>query len=173
VAVALRDLVPSLRRAVNPPGGDLHPGTGANEWRGRLADAFWNARLADFFAGYAISADGAEIVALAGTTPEDLDRTAQQLIVRFAAVEALRLRILALPTATHVKAGPVESDTQRSAAVLVQLLKDITAELAATKDLIAGQNAPRAVAFIDAMVIANNRFVGEYESGYGYGFVSG
>ena len=171
MAVALRDLVPSLRRAVNPPGQDFHPGTGANEWRGRLADAFWKARLNDFFTNYRVSTDGATIEPLPGVT-EEIDRAQQQLIVMFAAHEALRLKILALPTATHVKAGPVESDTQRSAQVFVQLLKDITAELAEVRATVAAVNAPRAVAFIDAMVIASNRLYGYGEDdGGGYGFV--
>lgn len=168
MAVALLSLVPTLRRAVNPPGQDFFPGTGTNEWRGRLADAFWKARLNDFFAGYVLSEDGLEINAV-DTAVDDLDRTQQELIVQFAALTAIRNKIMALPTETRRKAGPVETETQRSAVVLVQLLKDVTKELALTREIVVSAAAPRAVAFFDAMVISSNRLVASYDE---FGFVN-
>lgn len=168
MAVALLALVPTLRRAVNPPGQDFFPGTGTNEWRGRLADAFWKARLNDFFAGYVLSEDGMDVeVVQAGG--EDLDRVQQELIVQFAALTAIRNKIMALPTSTRRQAGPVETETQRSAQVLVQLLKDVTRELAEIRATVVSANTPRAAAFFDSMVIASNRLIDTYDV---YGFVN-
>lgn len=168
MAVALTTLVPSLRRAANPPGQDFYPGTGTNEWRGRLADAFWKARLNDFFAGYAIDEAGANIVPI-DSGGEDLDRAEQELIVQFAALTAIRNKIMALPTATRRQAGPVETETQRSAQVLVQVLKDVTAELNATREIVISASTPRAAAFFDAMVISASRFAEGYDV---YGWVN-
>jgi hypothetical protein len=168
VGVALANLVPTLRRTVNPPGQDFYPGTGQAEWRGRLADAFWKARLNDFFSGYAINEDGSEVVPI-DSTAEDLGREQQELIVQFAALTAIRNKILSLPTTSRAKAGPVETETQRSAAVLVQMLKDITAEMAETRHIVLAGNAPRAATFFDSMVLAANRLAASYDV---YGFVT-
>lgn len=168
MGAALLALVPSLRRTVNPPGQDFYPGTGTNEWRGRLADAFWKARLNDFFAGYVLNEAGTEVVPVDTGAP-DLPREQQELIVQFAALTAIRSKIMALPTMTHRKAGPVETETQRSAAVLVQLLKDVTRDMQITRDIVIAANAPRAVAFFDALVISANRLADQYDV---YGWVN-
>lgn len=168
MSVALATLVPSLRRAVNPPGQQLVT-AGQSEWVGRLADAFWRARLNDFFAGYVLDGNDTAIVPVSNGG-DDLDRTMQQLIVQFAALEALRLRLMNLATATRQKAGPVEVETQRAATLLVQLLKDLTREMQDTKDVIleTSNASPRAAAFFDSLVIANGRFAGDFYDVYGF-----
>lgn len=123
--IELVELVPVLQRALNPPGVDLFPSATEAEWVGRLSDAFWRARLAGFFPGHR-EADGEVSPVGSGS---DLSRTEQQIIVAYARVAALQNRILNLTTMSRSKAGPVETETQRSAQMLVEMLRQAAAEL--------------------------------------------
>lgn len=126
MAVDLDTLVDPLKRAVNPPGANLYPTATTLEWVGRLADAFWDARLKGFFVGYHLNEDMDQV--LADTAADEIPRDLQQVIVIYAAYRVTRQRLIEF-TSTRYKAGPVEAEVTRSANVLVQLLKDLAAEL--------------------------------------------
>lgn len=148
VGVDLRTLVPTLQRALNPPGLDLFPATTEAEWVGRLADAFWRARLAGFFVGYReVTGD---VLPIDSNSP-DISRQDQEIIVAYARVNALQSRLVNLATTTRSKAGPVESETQRSAQVLVSMLKAANDELADIVDMV--PQSPSQVAFLDAVSV--------------------
>lgn len=161
MAVDLEELVPTLTRTVNPPGVDFYPGATTEEWTGRLQDAFWTGRLAGFFEGY-IEANGS-VKPHSGST--DMPREVQQVIVLYAAFTAIRLKLMSLTTQSRAKAGPVESETQRSAQLLVELLKQISAELIEVRVQFR-KRTYGSVAFLDGVEVATARIVGGYGSGW-------
>lgn len=179
MGVALSTLVPTLQRTLNPPGSVLFT-AGTSEWVGRLADAFWNARLQDFFVGYVIDPTNNQVIPI-NAGGADLSRDMQSAIVQFAALTALRMKLLQTTTMSRSKAGTVEVETQRSATLLVALLKDVSDELTQLRlRVLADAAAPGSVTFLDAMVISANRTIaGSGYGGYGgyenldYGFVNG
>lgn len=116
MAVDLGDLVENLKLEVNPPGGDLFPGTLDTEWIGRLANAFWNGRLDGITALTAyVEVDGS-ISPASGDT--DMPRELQQVLVFLAGYAALMQRLSSIRTSLRAKAGPAEFETQNSATVL-------------------------------------------------------
>lgn len=121
MAVALADLVDSLRREVSPPGEDLFPDAVDADFEGNLQDAFWEARLDGLLEGYTES--GGSVTPSSGST--DLTRDLQQIIVLYAGVRIVRNHLRSLNTLFRSKAGPVEFETQKSAAVLKSLLDDL------------------------------------------------
>lgn len=156
MAVALTTLVPTLQRTLNPPGTTVFTAS-STEWVGRLADAFWTARLQDFFIGYVVD-PVTNAVTPVDPTADDLSRDMQSAIVSFAALTALRAALLNTPTGNRAKAGSVEVETQRSATLLVGLLKDVSADLQALKDrILKDATATTGVAFLDSMLISANR----------------
>lgn len=138
----LPELVPSLRRALNPPGEDLFPGATDEEWVGRLADAFWRARLAGFFPGHREQL---------GDIEPDLSREELEIVVAYARVAALQARITNLATSQRYKAGPVESEQQRPAQVLVAMLKEASSELAEVAARV--PQTPMRAAFLDGVSV--------------------
>jgi hypothetical protein len=90
----LADLVPSLKRAVAPPGqfAALFPESTDNDLADLLADAVAEAQLDGFLATNSLALDTAEV------TPD-------------------------LKNRTRYKAGAAEAETEQSASVLVELLR--------------------------------------------------
>lgn len=154
--IELATLVPTLQRSLNPPGVDLFPTTTQEEWVGRLADAFWRARLAGFFPDHRV---------VDGDITPDLSREEQEVIVAYARVNALQARLVNLPTGSRNKAGPVETETQRSAQVLVAMLKAAQAELAEVAANV--PQTPTQVAFLDGVAVRTQSIL----SGSGSGWV--
>jgi hypothetical protein len=155
MAVDLEELVEPLRRALNPPGEDLFPGATTEEWVGRLSDAFWRARLAGFYPRHRATED----TVLPLTGGKDLTRAEQEVIVQYARVRALQNKLINMPTAVRSKAGPVSSEVERSAQLLVALLKEATDDLAAVAEEVAAR-APARAAFIDGVVASTAHMVG-------------
>lgn len=89
-----------------------------------LLDAFWEAKLDGFFPGHTADDEGT-IVPIGSAA--DLDRTAVALMVLFAGVKVLRNRILNTKTTFRAKAGAVEFEQGTSAAMLVEMLKQLQA----------------------------------------------
>lgn len=121
MSVALASLVTSIKLEVSPPGTDLYPGTTDDEWIGRLANGFWNARIDGMLAGY-VEADG-EVFPESGTT--DMPRDLQQVIVFVTAYGTVFQKLLNIRTQLKAKAGPVEFETQNSATVLRDLAQSL------------------------------------------------
>ncbi len=127
MAVDLADLIPSLERETSPPGTDLFPDATDDEWLGQLTDSFWEAKLFNFFAGFTASEDGL-VNPISGS--EDMSRTDQQLVVLFAGIRSIRLKLMNTNTSFRAVAGPVEFETQNSANLLVEILKELQAKIA-------------------------------------------
>lgn len=136
MATALADLVPMIQREVNPPGMELFPDAGAGVMLGYLEDAFWDVRLSGMLEGWTVVA--AADVALAtppasgrhitdvSTKVKDLDRELQMLIVLFAGLRIVRLKIVNLAVNFKAKAGPVEYEQQASATTLRAVLDSLS-----------------------------------------------
>lgn len=124
MAVDLDDYVPSLQREVNPPGTAIFD-VSDDVWVGYLTDAFWEARMDGFMAGYTCDEDGS-VTPLAGGGA-DLPRQYVALIVLYAGVRILRTQILNTKTLFRAKAGPTEFEQQNSATMLAEMLKQLAA----------------------------------------------
>jgi hypothetical protein len=156
MAVELIELVPYLKASVNPPGQEFLVASD-NEWRTAAANAFWWARLRGFFPEYRVDVDG-EVITNTEDPTVDMPREQQQIIVLAAALNAIEAQLLAMPTSTRAKAGPVESETGRSAQVLTALLRNKRDELAAIKDELVGTSGATAVGVIDAVLAREGAF---------------
>lgn len=137
VGVDLEDFVPSLLREVNPPGTNVFAAASTTEMTGYLSDAFWEARLDGFLSEYTCDEDGLITPTVGLVDGEDIDRESTTLVIIYAGCKVLRNKILNTNTTFRAKAGPVEYETQNSAQMLVQILKD----LQKTKDLILEKSA--------------------------------
>lgn len=126
MAVDLEDLVEVVRAEVSAPGENLFPGATNAQWVQSMANGFWEARLHGHFAGYRES-DG--VVSPLPPATADLPRELQQLIVLYTGYKAVRNKLLNLKTSTRAKAGPVESEVERSAMLLTAILKDLVGKL--------------------------------------------
>ena len=142
MAVALSTLVPAVKRATSPPGGDVFPDAQDAEWVGRLADAFMNAKLYGLFTEYGLSSDNLSIEPKGSA--EDLDETMQRLVVLYAALDVVTTQITNLTTLAKYTAGPAAMETQRSAQVLQAVLQARRADLDAVKNLLATSTATAA-----------------------------
>lgn len=114
----LADLVPSLQRAVAPPGefATYFPEALDGDLSATLVDAVAEAQL-DGFLGSASLDVNAETV-----TP-DLTSAQQALVVLYAMARVLHARVANLKNRTRYKAGSAEAETEQSASVLVELLR--------------------------------------------------
>lgn len=146
MAVNLSDLVPSLQREVNPPGGSLYTLTD-DVWVGHLADAFWEARLQGLLSNYTES--NGVITPQSGT--KDLPRELQQLIVLFAGFRLALNSFQNVNSSYRAKAGPVEYEVQKSAQTLRGVLDALRARIKVVTDVLADQGSTNAVMF-DAVV---------------------
>lgn len=158
MAAPLLELVEPLKAALTPAGGTLPDETLLIE---KLANAFWEGHLRGFFDGYRVTGvgDDRQIEAL-DADADDLDRALQQIIVKVAFLEELRTRLVNLPHSTRRKVGPVETEAQQHASVLVQLMRDGVADLKELKqDLGRDARADRFVAFIDGVQARTNAVI--------------
>lgn len=125
MAVDLTDLVEYLRAAT----GKQDAATPTDDQLLMdLRNAFWDARLDLGFkrgplGGYR-EEDG-EIFTVQDGEP-DLDRSLQQLVVVWAAINRVVHEIKDMQTLFRAKAGPTEYETQRSAQSLVGVLRHLT-----------------------------------------------
>ena len=115
----LSALVPSLQRALAVPGtfAGLFPDTVDADLTATLADGMAEAQLDGFLSTTSLD------VTLATTTP-DLTTAQQSLVVLYAMSRVLTARVANLKNRTRYKAGNVEAETEQSASVLVELLRE-------------------------------------------------
>lgn len=118
----LADLTPNLLREVTPPGGDLYPTATEDELVGYLQDGFWEARIDGLLNGWT-ELDGSISPDPPNTT--EIPREFQQLIVIYGGVKVLRTALLNAQTTFRANAGTVGYETQLSAQVLVNLLREL------------------------------------------------
>lgn len=117
----LADLVPSLKRALAAPGefDSIFPNSTDADLSGTVADAVAECMLDGFLRTTVLDVN-------AETTTPDLTSPQQALVILYAMARVVTARVANLKNRTRYKAGPTEVDTEQSATVLVQLLKDIT-----------------------------------------------
>lgn len=115
----LSALVPSLQRALAVPGTftSLFPDTVDADLTATLADGMAEAQLDGFLGTTSLD------VTAATTTP-DLSTAQQALVVLYAMSRVLTARVANLKNRTRYKAGNVEAETEQSASVLVELLRE-------------------------------------------------
>ena len=156
MAVDIDDLVPSLRRMVNPPGSELFPNATTGVLAGYLSDAFWTAKLDGFFGGYTEDPEG--FISPETVGGDDLPRDWQQLIVFYAGMQIVENELRAKNTVFRTKAGPVEYETQNSAQLLREHLqamhrrRDYLLELLSSKYNITAGYVDMIAARYDSMV---------------------
>lgn len=121
---ALVDLVPALKRGVAVPGGfaEHFPTTTDADLTGMLADAYAAARLDGFL-------DETTLEQANFSVSPDLTVADAALVTLYATVRMTRTLLLNRPGRSRVKAGPVESEEDIAATVLVELLKQANATL--------------------------------------------
>ncbi len=145
--VELLDLVPSLQRAVAPPGefATFFPNATDDDLSASIADAIAEAQLDGFLSEYATNLD-------AGTVSPDLTSAQQALVILYGMARVVRARIANGKNRTRYQAGPVEAEEEQSASVLVQMLRDInTRKAELLKEAKAGDIA-RAFVMVDMYV---------------------
>ena len=112
-------LVPSLKRAVAPPGeyDTFFPNSVDSEVRDLLVDAVAEAHLDGFLSEVTLDVSGHSV-------DPDLTTSQQALVILYAMARHLTSRLANLKNLTRYKAGNVEAETEQSASVLVELLKE-------------------------------------------------
>jgi hypothetical protein len=145
--VELLDLVPSLQRAVAPPGEFVtyFPLATDDDLVAAVADAIAEAQLDGFLSTASLNLN-------AGTVTPDLNGPQQALVILYGMARVIRARIANAKNRTRYKAGPVEAEEEQSASVLVQMLRDIdTRKKELLEDAKAG-NIARAFVMVDMYV---------------------
>lgn len=118
----LNDLIVPLKAAIDIPGEDNFDTVTTAGWKTYLANGFWQAYLDGFLEGF--SEEDGEISQASGV---EMPKDQQQLIIMYAAIAIIRLKMLNLQTVFRAKAGPVEYEVQQSAQVNKALLDEFTA----------------------------------------------
>lgn len=123
MAVDLADLIESLQRETSPPGTDLFPTATDDEWLGQLQDAFWAAKLHGFDAFDNYTEQDGLVFPISGD--DELGREWQQLLVLFAGIRSIRMKLMNTNTSFRAQAGPVEFETANSANLLNEILREL------------------------------------------------
>jgi hypothetical protein len=139
MAVDLSDYVDTVRREVAPPGSTTFATVSDNVFVGYLADAFWEVKLDGFIepfvcdpSGIVISQDNAQ-----ATDPQsgftvtpyvdgvDMPRDQVALVCLYAGIKIIRNRLMEQTTRVRAKAGSVEFESDFSANLLIEMLKEL------------------------------------------------
>lgn len=154
MSIELEDLVPSVEDKVNGPGGSFITAS-SSQWVTSLANGFWDAKNAGWFAGYRES-DGAVSNVAGG---DDLTRELQQVIVLVTARAAVTSKLLGLTTRERASAAPgLETEFERSAALMRDILKQYDLELQQLRVDLLGTRYRTEVGVIDS-VAARDRSI--------------
>lgn len=143
----LVDLVPSLQRAVAPPGEfDIYfPSATQGDMTALLADSVAEAQLDGFLASSTLDVEDY-------TVAPDLNSAEQALIILYGMARILTTRIANLKNRARYKAGSAESETEQSASVLVELLKQTRDRKRLLLEDVRTGNAASAFAMIDGYI---------------------
>jgi len=116
----LSDLVPALQREIAEPGlfASSFPGVTNPQLVGYLMDAFGQAQLEGYFGTSVLDAD-------AETITPDLSPGGQAFVVMIAGERILVQRIMNMRQASRYQAGPVKYETENSASVMTEILKQL------------------------------------------------
>lgn len=121
-ATDVNELVEPLKREVSAPGrfAATFPSSDDRTLVGYLMDAFAAAQIDGYFPSQLVDVDNEEV-------EPSLSAAGRQLVVIYAAERITTNRIVELKQSVVYEAGPVKYETQNSAAVLTQVLKDLRA----------------------------------------------
>lgn len=122
MSVNLFDYVEYVKGMVNPPGGNLFPDSTDEQWVVRLANGFWESHADGLLTGY--TEDNGIITATTGDDP--LARDKAQVVVLYAAISAVRSKLMEYNTNFRAVAGPVQYEIGKSANLLTAVLADLT-----------------------------------------------
>lgn len=122
MAVDLSNYVNVLRREVTPPGATIFEDVSDDVFTGYLADAVWEARLDGFLSGWEADEYGQ---VPARSDGKEFPREHIALLVLYAGIRILRLRILNTNTRFSAKAGSAEYSQEQSANALTEMLKNL------------------------------------------------
>jgi hypothetical protein len=116
----IADLVEPLKLELAVPGtfAAVYPSTGDEDLRLLLLNAVGQTQLVGFLPTSVLDVD-------LGTVEPDLSPAAKALVTLYAADKILSLRILELNTRAAYQAGPVKYETEKSASVLAEFLKQL------------------------------------------------
>lgn len=161
----LATLVEPLKRELAVPGvfDDVFPDTTDDDLALTLADAFGEAQLQGFFPDMTLSA----VSPSSYETSADLSAAGGALIVLFAGMRVIRSQFRNMTLNARYKAGPVETETSRSAMLLRDEIGFMRARLDAL--VLQGRRSGRTVHVLDAYVgrtLAQSTLGGFY--GYEY-----
>lgn len=159
----LSDLVPSLTRALATPGtfADLFPDTTTTDLVGVLTDAMAEAQLDGFLSRTSLN------VQASATTP-DLTVPEQALVVLYGMSRVVTARVSNLKNRARYKAGSVESETEQSSTVLVELLREIRDRKKQLLDDAKAGNMAKAFGMVD-MYLAKSIDVSDPNVDYYFG----
>lgn len=135
----LANLVPSLQRALAAPGefDTFFPDSTPDDLAGTLADGLAEAQLDGFLSAISLNVTD-------NSTDLDLAVPQQALVILYSAARVLAARVSNLKNRTHYKANGVEADSEQSASVLVELLRETAAR---KKQLLDDARTGRAATF--------------------------
>lgn len=161
MATPVSDMVPMLKRELNPTGAEQFPDLSGAEYIGYLADGFWDARLYTMLTSYTL-VDGADLgtplppgsdyITDQSTKEADLPQELQMLIVILAAARLLRNKILTLAINFKGTAGPVEYEQQASATTLRAILGTLQKRLDELKLMYTDEFSPGAMVYFDGVL---------------------
>jgi hypothetical protein len=133
----LSDLVPALKREIAEPGqfAIVYPGVTDTTLVGYLMDAFSQAQLEGYFPTSVLDVDNETV------TP-DLSPGGQAFVVMIAGERILVQKIMNMTTASRYQAGPVKYETEHSASVLTEILKQLRARRDRITQMATGVGGP-------------------------------
>lgn len=151
---ALASYIPALKREVALPGeyDTEYPNSDDGELLGGLADAFGQAQLDGFLGTVTLDLVTSE-------TDPDISLAAGGLLVLYAAVRILQIKLVKLPVSTRYKAGPVEYQVDSSAGAVTALLKALEARKAALlENVLRAGRASNAVHVTDGYLVRSQGY---------------
>lgn len=162
MSVDLADYTDALRREISQPGSTTFASVDDDTMASYLSDAFWEVKLDGFLLAYT-EQDG--LVDPIDPDDGDLPREMTALIILYAGIKIVKTRLLETNTKFRAVAGPVEFETENSASMLTEMLK----QLERTKNrLIEMSYESGDVSVIDAF--SGRQFDPLSYGGYLYGF---
>lgn len=156
----LANLVPSLKRALAAPGEfTTHfPSATDTDLADTLADAVAEAQLDGFLGNSSLDV-------LSSVVTPDLTPPQQALVILYGMARVLHARVANLKNKTRYKAGNTEAETEQSATVLVEMLRQTKERKKVLLDDARAGNLATAFAMVD-MYIAKSVDVSSTDVGY-------
>jgi hypothetical protein len=157
MATLVSDLRAILLREVNVPGFEQLPDITPADLDGYIKDGFWEAHLSGLVQDYT-QTDGTEFATPTGDVIKataddgDLPKQFEMLVVIFAALRMLRLKLLNLAVNFSASAGPVSYEQQASATTLRAVLATLEARVKELKEIYSDEIGGGAFIYFDSVL---------------------